>query len=205
MARIGLFGGSFNPIHNGHINLARTVKSKAGLDKIILIPSGTAPHKSSDEYAVAEDRLNMCCLAAEDIPGFEVSDFEIKRVGKSYSIYTVEHFKWLYPNDELFLLVGSDMLLSFEKWFEYKKILECVTLIAASRTGDDFEALEKTAEKIKQYGKVIVVNDNTFPMSSTNIRKLIKNNEDLSCYLNGKVVKYIILKKIYMENQGYAD
>lgn len=200
MARIGLFGGSFNPIHNGHINLAETVKRKAGLDKIILIPSGTAPHKSSLEYAAAEDRLEMCRLAAEDIPGIEVSDFEIKRTGKSYSIYTVEHFKSLYPEDEFFLLLGSDMLLSFEEWFEYKKILKNVTLIAASRTGNDYKNLEKYAEKLKQYGKIIIVNDVAVPASSTNIRKLIKNNEDLSCYLNEKVVKYIMLNKIYLKN-----
>ncbi len=200
MARIGLFGGSFNPIHNGHINLAETVKRKAKLDKIILIPSGTAPHKSSLEYAAAEDRLEMCRLAVEDIPEIEVSDFEIKRTGKSYSIFTVEHFKKLYPDDELFLLLGSDMLLSFEEWFEFKKILKNVTLIVASRTGSDYDVLEKEAKKLEQYGKIIVINDIAVPASSTNIRKLIKNNEDLSCYLNGKVVKYIILKKIYLKN-----
>lgn len=199
MRKIGLFGGSFNPIHNGHINLAESVRDALKLDKIIFIPSGAAPHKSSHEYAKAADRLEMCRLATEHCSEFMVSDFEINRVGKSYSIYTVKHFRKLYPDDELFLLVGSDMLLSFDKWFKYKEILRYVTLVAVSRVGTDFDSLNKAAEKISKYGKIIVVNNNAVIVSSTNIRKLIKNNEDLSCYLNGKVVKYIILKKIYSE------
>ncbi len=201
MSKIGLFGGSFNPIHNGHINLAESVRDALKLDKVIFIPSGAAPHKSSSEYADGVDRLEMCRLATEHCPEFIVSDFEINRTGKSYSIYTVEHFRQLYPDDELFLMVGSDMLLSFDKWFKYKEILKYVTLTAVSRVGTDFDALNKTAKKIGKYGKIIVVNNNVVVASSTNIRKLIKNNEDLSCYLNGKVVKYIILKKIYSEKE----
>lgn len=197
MAKIGLFGGSFNPIHNGHINLAISVKKALELDKVIFIPSGTAPHKSSGEYADAVHRIEMCRLAAEDFPGFEVSDFETKRTGKSYSIYTVQYFKKIYPDDQLFLMIGSDMLLSFDKWFKYKEILKNVTLAAVSRTGDDFALLNKTAEKLCRFGKIIVVNNEAVVVSSTNLRKLIKNNEDLSCYLNRKVVKYIILKNLY--------
>ncbi len=198
MAKIGLFGGSFNPIHKGHINLAQSISKKLSLDRVIFIPSGQAPHKSSSEYADAADRLEMCRLATEDYPSFEVSDYEINREGKSYSIYTVRHFKTLYPNDELFLMVGSDMLLYFDKWYEYKEILKNVTLTAVSREGTDFIQLEQNAEKLTKYGRIIVVNDEVFPVSSTYLRKKIKNNEDTSCYLDEKVVKYIILKKLYL-------
>ena len=198
MAKIGLFGGSFNPIHKGHINLAQSISKKLSLNKVIFIPSGEAPHKSSSEYADADDRLEMCRLATEDYPSFEVSDYEINRDGKSYSIYTVRHFKTLYPDDELFLMVGSDMLLYFDKWYEYKEILKNVTLTAVSREGTDFTQLEQYAEKLTKYGKIIVVNDEAFPVSSTYLRKKIKNNEDTSCYLDEKVVKYIILKKLYL-------
>lgn len=197
MAKIGLFGGSFNPIHNGHMNLALSVKKSLGLDRIILIPSGTSPHKSSSEYAPAEDRLEMCRLACEGYDGFEVSDYEITKPGKSYTVYTVRNFKELFPEDELFLLVGSDMLLSFDTWFEYREILENVTVAAVSRTGDDTDELLKMTEKLSDSGKSIVVNAEAVTISSSEIRKMIKNNIDLSCYLNGKVVKYIMLKKLY--------
>lgn len=198
MAKIGLFGGSFNPIHNGHINLAESVQNALGLDKVVFIPSGKAPHKSSSEYVKACHRLEMCRLATEKNKKFEVSDFEINRTGKSYSIYTIRHFKSLYPNDDLYFLVGSDMLLCFDKWFEYKEILKNVTIAAVSRNGDDFEQLDNMAEKLREFGKIIIVNNNAIIVSSTNLRKLIKNNKDLSCYLNEKVVKYIILNKLYI-------
>lgn len=197
MAKIGLFGGSFNPIHKGHMNLAGTVKEKLGLDRIILIPSGTAPHKSSAEYAPAEDRLEMCRIACEGMEGFEVSDYEISNSRKSYTVYTVRHFKGLFPDDELYLLVGSDMLLSFESWFEYREILKKTVIAAISRTGEDEAELVKMSEKLSEYGRCIVVNAEAVTISSSEIRKMIKNNADSSCYLNGKVVKYIILKNLY--------
>lgn len=197
MAKIGLFGGSFNPIHNGHINLAVSVKNELKLDKVIFIPSGTAPHKSSNEYVLAEDRLEMCRLALEDYDDFEISDYELCRQGKSYTVYTVRHFKQLYPYEELVWMVGSDMLLTFDQWYEYREILGKVTLAAISRYGSDLNELYKMSEKLSLYGKIIVVNASAVTISSTKIRKMIKNNEDLSCYLNGKVVKYIMLKNLY--------
>ncbi|MGN1481821.1 nicotinate-nucleotide adenylyltransferase [Porcipelethomonas sp.] len=197
MARIGLFGGSFNPVHNGHVNLAVSVKKKLKLDKVIFIPSGTAPHKSSEEYVSGSDRLEMCRLALEEYDGFEVSDYEINKSGKSYTVYTVRHFKSMFPEDELFLMVGSDMLLSFDTWFEYGEILSNVTLAAVSRNGNDFDELYEMSKKLSKFGDVIVANDEAITISSSKIRKMIKNNEDISCYLNGKVVKYIILKNLY--------
>lgn len=197
MARIGLFGGSFNPIHSGHINLAVSVMEKLMLDKVIFIPSGLAPHKSSSEYADSADRLEMCRLATEEYENFEVSDYEINKSGKSYSVYTVEHFRKIFPDDELFLMVGSDMLLTFDTWFRYEDILKNAVLAAVSRNGSDFDELYKMTERLSDLGRIVVVNNDTITISSSKIRKMIKNNEDISCYLNGKVVKYIILKNLY--------
>lgn len=197
MARIGLFGGSFNPIHSGHINLAVSVVEKLMLDKVIFIPSGLAPHKSSSEYADSADRLEMCRLATEEYENFEVSDYEINKSGKSYSVYTVEHFRKIFPDDELFLMVGSDMLLTFDTWFRYEDILKNAVLAAVSRNGNDFDELYKMTERLSDLGRIVVVNNDAITISSSKIRKMIKNNEDISCYLNGKVVKYIILKNLY--------
>ena len=197
MARIGLFGGSFNPIHSGHINLAVSVMEKLMLDKVIFIPSGLAPHKSSSEYADSADRLEMCRLATEEYESFEVSDYEINKSGKSYSVYTVEHFRKIFPDDELFLMVGSDMLLTSDTWFRYEDILKNAVLAAVSRNGNDFDELYKMTERLSDLGRIVVVNNDAITISSSKIRKMIKNNEDISCYLNGKVVKYIILKNLY--------
>ncbi len=197
MARIGLFGGSFNPIHRGHINLAVSVMKKLMLDKVIFIPSGLAPHKSSSEYADSADRLEMCRLATEEYESFEVSDYEINKSGKSYSVYTVEHFRKIFPDDELFLMVGSDMLLTFDTWFRYEDILKNAVLAAVSRNGNDFDELYKMTERLSDLGRIVVINNDAITISSSKIRKMIKNNEDISCYLNGKVVKYIILKNLY--------
>lgn len=197
MARIGLFGGSFNPIHSGHINLAVSVMEKLMLDKVIFIPSGLAPHKSSSEYADSADRLEMCRLATEEYESFEVSDYEINKSGKSYSVYTVEHFRKIFPDDELFLMVGSDMLLTFDTWFRYEDILKNAVLAAVSRNGNDFDELYKMTKRLSDLGRIVVVNNDAITISSSKIRKMIKNNEDISCYLNRKVVKYIILKNLY--------
>lgn len=195
--KIGIFGGSFNPIHNGHMNLALSVKDQLGLDRVIIMPSGEAPHKSSSEYAPAEDRLSMCRLAAEEYDGFEVSDYEIRRKGKSYTVYTAEHFKKIFPQDELFLLVGSDMLLSFESWFRYRDILSLVSLAAVSREGNDAQELYEAAENLSEFGRAFVVKTGAVVISSSEIRNMIKNNGDFTCYLHEKVVKYIMLKKLY--------
>ena len=109
----------------------------------------------------------------------------------------LRHFKQLYPYDELVLMVGSDMLLTFDQWYEYREILGKVTLAAISRCGTDLNQLYKMSEKLSLFGKTIVVNASAVTISSTKIRKMIKNNEDISCYLNGKVVKYIMLKNLY--------
>ena len=197
--RTGLFGGSFNPIHKGHIALAETVMKELSLDRVILIPNGESPYKPSGEYVSAKDRLEMCRLAAEDKTGLEVSSFETDREGKSYSIYTAEHFRDKYPEDEIFWLMGSDMLLYFDKWYRYKDILKLVSIAAVTRTGDDETLLMHTAHNLKRYGNILVVHHEPIVVSSTEIRKMIKNNEDLSCYLNEKVVQYIKMKFLYTD------
>ena len=104
MKKIGIFGGSFNPIHNGHIHLAKVVKDELCLDKVIFVPSNNPPHKDDDEFESNEDRLEMCRLAIADSDGFEVNDFELQREDVSYTVYTIRHFKEAYPDDKLYLL-----------------------------------------------------------------------------------------------------
>jgi nicotinate-nucleotide adenylyltransferase len=196
--RIGIFGGTFNPIHNGHINLVNRICEKILLDKIFVIPTKTPPHKISSDLADDESRLEMCRLAFEDNPKAEISDYEIKQGGKSYTILTLQYLKRVYPDDELFLIIGSDMLLTFHEWKDYKEILKLATIVTASRNYEDLDKLKPYAENLKnQGGECIIVDVEPYEISSTQIRSLIKQNKDYTCYLPKKVVEYIACKKLY--------
>ena len=195
--KTGIFGGSFNPVHKGHIHLAESVRDELGLDRIFLVPSGISPHRSSAEYASAEDRLEMLRLACKGKRGLEVCDFEVKSSRISYTIYTIEHFRRSFPDDELFLLAGSDMLLSFDQWYRYRDILANAVLAVVSREDGDSVILAEKAERLSEFGQIIVCKAPPVMVSSTKIRKKIAKNEDWSCYLNENVVQYIRLKGLY--------
>ena len=197
MERIGLFGGSFNPIHNGHLHLAQTVHQQCGLDRMLLMPSGTAPHKSSDAYAPAADRLAMCRLAAEPYPWLEVSDYELTKPGKSYTVETLRYLHSCFPEDALFLLTGSDMLLSFDSWYCWQEILTLAGLLCVSRGTEPEDVLRQKAAELSSYGQVTVVHAKPLPMSSSQIRHKIELCRKFSCYLPENVVQYIMLHRLY--------
>lgn len=202
MGKTGFFGGSFNPVHNGHIHLAESAYSALGLDRLILVPAGIPPHKEAAGLCSGADRFEMLKLAAEGHEGFEVSDFELRQTGKSYSVYTAEHFAELYPDDELYMMVGSDMLLSFDKWYRFEDILKIVTLAVVSREYDDMDSLKRKADELSAYGRAEVINAEPYPVSSTEIRSLIGSGQNYSCYLPEKVVQYIRLNSLYMHRVG---
>lgn len=195
--KIGIFGGSFNPIHKGHMHLAESVMEDIKLDKIIFVPSKISPHKSSDEYISENDRLEMVRLSIMNNRSFEVSDYELTQDRVSYSVYTVRHFKEKYPDDELYLLVGTDMLLCFEKWYKFEEIMKLADIVAVARENGEIDALNKKSNELSRYGKVIICKAEPFSVSSTEIRKKIVNNENWYCYLEKNVVQYIRLGGFY--------
>lgn len=195
--KIGIYGGSFNPVHNGHIHLALSAVDELQLDRIFLVPSLISPHRSSAEYAPPDDRLEMLRLACEVSEKMNVCDYEIKSDRKSYTIYTVEEFRRRFPDDELFLLVGSDMFMIFETWNRFEEILKEVTLAVVSRKDGDRSALEKKAQELQKFGKIVVCSAQPLEISSTEIRKKIVKNEKFSCYLDKNVVQYITLNNLY--------
>lgn len=197
--RIGIYGGSFNPVHNGHIHLALTAVRELELDRVYLVPSGISPHRSSEEYVSGEDRLAMLELAARDHEKLEVCDYELRQQGRSYTIYTVEYFRSRFPDDELYLLVGSDMLMCFDTWKRYEDILREVTLAVVSRNEGDIAELEKKSGELRKYGKITVLREEPVVISSTEIRKKIAKNENFSCYLDENVVQYIRSGNLYYE------
>ncbi len=195
--RIGIYGGSFNPVHSGHIHLAETAVAEFGLDRIFFVPTKISPHRSVSEYVPESDRLEMLKIVCGKNKKFNVSDFELKTNRVSYSIYTVEHFRRIFPHDELFLLVGSDMFLSFDRWYQFEKILSLVALCVVSRTEGDTDELNKKYRKLSEYGDILVSRKQPKVISSTEIRKKLRENCDLTCYLDENVVQYIRLKGLY--------
>ena len=195
--RIGLFGGSFNPPHRGHLHLAESVHEALGLNEVWLIPSKISRHRSMAAYAPERDRFEMCRLAAEEYPWLRAEDYELRQEQVSYTFYTVEHFTEERPEDEFFLLMGSDMLLSFTTWHCWQEILRRVTLAGIAREEGEYERLEAAAEELRQYGRIEIVHVDSFTVSSTKIRELVKNSQDCSCYLPKKIVQYIRMQKLY--------
>ena len=199
--RRAVFGGSFDPVHNGHVNLVKQIYDSVPLDEIIIMPARVSPFKQDTVPTSESQRLEMCRLAFEELPFVTVSDYEISRPEVSYTVNTIKHLKEIYPGDELFFIMGSDMLLSFEKWYKFEEILSMCTVIAASRESgeSDMESLQSQAESLGQYGRVMVVSTGVYVMSSTEIREKIKNSSDISCYVPENVVKYILDNRLYMD------
>jgi len=196
--RIGIMGGTFNPPHMGHINAARAAKKAASLDKIIFIPAGIPPHKAmARDSATTKQRLDMTRLAAE-CAGAEVSDIEILREGKSFTVDTLRELKKIYPDDELWLIMGTDMFLSVESWREYENIFRLARIVAVPRDEKDLQALFKHSEYLaKRYGASSKISETkAVTISSSELRPEIGKAE-LMHFLPEEVYKYIRDNKLY--------
>ena len=132
--KIALFGGAFDPIHYGHMSLAESAYEKFKLDRVIFVPSGKPPHKCPAS-AHKIHRLEMVKLAIRDNPHFTVSDYELKKSGKSYTYQTIEYFKQKYPGDELFFLMGIDLFLTFNTWEKSRQLLDMCKFLVGIRPG----------------------------------------------------------------------
>lgn len=196
--RTGLFGGTFNPVHNGHVAAMKAFCAAARLERLIVMPAGTPPHKRFEREVSDADRLEMLKLAAGTLG--EVSDYEMKKEGKSYTVETLEYLQSVYPNDDFFLYMGSDMLLGFETcWKRAEDIMKMCSIAAFSRTGDDFERLKEYAGRLKkEYGAGIeVFGYKPVVVSSSQIRAMLARGEDISGLVPKAVCEYIKEKGLY--------
>ena len=196
MKKIAIYGGSFDPPHKGHKLLAENLASVCGAEKVIIIPTALSPFKNSSS-ATAEDRLDMCKLFfKEDL--FSISDIEIKRGGKSYTVDTLAQIKEENPDAELFLFMGDDMLLSFDKWYCYQEILRLATIVCACRT-ENLEELQNMKNFVKNVLKaeerVIICESVPFEISSTEIRSSLKDGVNKG--LSEEIYNYIAAKGLY--------
>ncbi len=195
---IGIFGGTFNPVHKGHVSALKKILSAVSLDRVLVLPDRIPPHKSAEGLVSGSDRLEMCRIAFSDVENTEVSDWELKNEGKSYSVITLRHFHEAFPEDKLYFIMGSDMIASFESWYRYEEILTLCSLICVSRSQEDTDRLEGYADKLRSKGgEVIIVPVEPFEISSSQIRDMLKKNLDCTCYLDENVVQYIMAKNLY--------
>lgn len=197
--KIGIYGGTFDPPHIGHLNAAETARSQLGIDKLVLIPAGIPPHKRLQvSSASGEDRLAMVKLAAEHLKGAQVSDTEIKREGKSFTADTVREIKEANPDDDIYLFIGTDMLMIFEEWHEFQSIFAVCTLAVFAREKDDRRKIEEKAARLRaEFGARIEIIDNiAVSISSTELRGLLADRQGTE-YLTREVYGYILSRKLY--------
>jgi nicotinate-nucleotide adenylyltransferase len=222
LRRIGLFGGTFNPIHLGHVQVVREVKTGFGLDEILIIPSALPPHKELNGVVDAQDRLEMIRLAFSDDPNFVISDVELKRSGPSYTIDTVRHFKSiLSENTKLYLIVGLDAFLEIDTWKSYNDLFLLTPFIVMSRTIKKKHSAKFEWESLKNYLQskiskgytfsftqssfnhdkkqpVCVFNVTPVDISSTTIRKYIKKGRSIKQLVPDIVEDFIKAKGLYL-------
>ena len=197
MSRVGIFGGTFSPPHNGHVGAARCFLKERNLDELHVLPAFLPPHKTADSGATVIDRLEMCRLAFGDLEGTRVLDTEIRRGGKSYTVITLREYakKGIRPE----LLVGTDMLLSFDTWYEYREIFSLATVVCMRReqNAETGAALSQKAEKFREQGaNIVFLSGDVIDISSEQIRENAKKGV-LSDLLPPAVADYICQKRLY--------
>ncbi|MRR05702.1 MAG: nicotinate-nucleotide adenylyltransferase [Deltaproteobacteria bacterium] len=210
--KIGIFGGTFNPIHFAHLRIVEEIRETFALSKVIFVPAATPPHKPlADDLSFAE-RLKMVTLAVEDNPFFSVSDVEGQREGKSYSIDTLRIFREKFPGDELFLIMGSDSFADFRSWKNYAAIFSCCNIVAITRPGTSISLLEalpvdiahefcyhESQNRISHRSgySVYRIEGTQLDISSTAIRSLIRQGKSIKYLLPATVEHYIKQQRFY--------
>ncbi len=220
MQRIGLFGGTFNPVHIGHISVSENLKAYFNLDKIIMIPAYIPPHKKSEEIADIDHRLAMLRIATKKHPFFSISEIEIDRKGVSYSIDTISYFKAKYDKKKLFFIIGYDAFIELHTWKSYEKLPETISFIVMPRRADSRFEPDKMIIDLNRYLKIdlgfgyefdksrsayihkkkknIFFADIPSPnISSTQIRSCIKRDKDIGYMVTKEISDYIKEKGLY--------
>ncbi len=213
--RIGLFGGTFNPIHSGHLKAAEIVQKKLGLDKVLFIPSSIPPHKDSAEIASPAHRMKMVELALHSHPHFIPSSIEVDAEERSYSIITLGKIKKLYPNSRIFFILGIDAFLEIDTWKNHERVLEQCFFVIISRPGFRLEEAESVVQgisrdimcKLSESGninedmlrtrKIFLMPIDALDIASTDIRKKIQKGESIQTLVPDEVNAYIQRNNLY--------
>ncbi len=199
MTKIGILGGTFNPIHNGHLLLAETAREALCLDRVLLIPSGCSYMKDPGQILPGRIRLEMVRLAAADNPCFEASDAEIRRAGNSYTYETLELLREQYPEVELYHIVGADTLFHMEEWRYPERIFRNSVTAAAVREGFRDAGLQEQADRLaEKYGtRICLIPSRHMEISSTDIRERIRTGRSVRYLVPEQVRQFILQNGLY--------
>ncbi len=199
MAKIGLMGGTFNPIHNAHLALAKAAYEYCGLDEVWFMPSGRSYLKRDMEIPPGDVRAEMVKLAIRDIPYFSFCDVEIKRPGNTYTADTLEVLTSLYPDDTFYFLMGADSAFSFSHWYHPEKIAALCTLGIVNRPGNGERKLQELMKDLKSrfQAKAVLIPFRELPVSSSMIREIIEKGGTADNLIPGPVADYIRQNGLY--------
>ncbi len=211
---IAIMGGTFNPIHLGHLRIAEEVREYLNIDRVMFIPTFMPPHKNNGSLIPPEDRLEMVKLAIKDNPNFQVSDMEIKRGGRSYSVETLQALQKEMPNTEISFIAGTDSFNEITTWCEYERLFELTNFIVVTRHGypvkkigevlpdkmaRQFTYAPKKDTYVHNKGKTVTYLKTTLmDISASDIRQRIKEGRSIRYLMPQDVEKYIVEKKLYV-------
>jgi nicotinate-nucleotide adenylyltransferase len=201
--KIGIFGGSFNPIHIGHLHLAESARVQFDMERVIFIPTGMNPfkykEKQRNDISERKSRYEMVCLATKSNPYFEVSPIEINRVGKTYTIDTIRKVKESYPDKELYFIAGADIIFSITKWRKIDEVFRQTAFIVAERPGYPNAKLRRTIARLKHryQARIYLMMLSGMDITSTDIRKRIKAGKSVRYLIPDEVNAYIQDKHLY--------
>jgi nicotinate-nucleotide adenylyltransferase len=198
--KIGIMGGTFNPIHIGHLILGQTALEQFQLDKVLFMPTKNPPHKRYEHILDDAIRAKMVELAIEDNPHFELSTFEMDREGTTYTADTLLQLTKLHPEEEYYFIVGADSLFYIDKWKDPDTIFKLSKLVAAVR---DHKSIEEMVQKINElngtfHGSIELLSSPNIDISSSDIRERTKNGMDIRYYVTPKVASYIQKNNLYI-------
>ena len=199
--KVGIMGGTFDPIHYGHLILAQNALDTFSLDEILFVPSGTPWLKESTKVLSKNKRVSMTGMAIEDNPDFALSTIEIDREGNSYSYETVEELKRMQPKTDFYFIMGADSLLEIERWKHPDRLMAECTLLVAVRDDCDREGLEKQIIYLtdKYQADIKILPADRIDISSTKIRRLIREGKSVRYMLPDQIIRFIQKNHLYRQ------
>lgn len=202
--KIAVLGGTFDPIHNGHIHMADEYNRLKSAELTLFVPVNFPPHKKFDSSATNEDRMTMCKLALEGKSGYRASDIDYRLGGKSYSVNTLKWIKREYGPCELSFIIGADMLMSFESWYEPQEILRLASLAVLPRSGISLGDLLKRKDVLSsmyQGADIEVLDTGMLQISSSGVRECVKKRVSIEGFVPQEVERYIMSRQLYKEGK----
>jgi len=198
MKKIAIMGGTFNPIHIGHLVCAEEAVSQYGLERVVFVPAGTPPHKDIDAGVSSEDRFRMTSIATAGNPLFEVSRYEIDRKQVCYTVDTLRHFSSELPEAELFFITGSDAVIEILEWKDPEELLRLATLIAATRPGFPLDRVPGRIRELMEEGRVHVMEIPGIGVSSSLIREMVAAGRSIRYLVPESVERFIEEERLYL-------